>query len=354
MTSKTYSISLKLLGEMSQLPDSQKIFGAICYAYADMYGHGIVGEFTKAVKNKQIDIAISNILPKGLLPVPKSYILRKHGGEDKDVYQELKKRDFADGEQIKKFIKNPKEILNDTGDYAFLEPYQQAHNNTEGRESEPFSVLRTVCFKHSSRGEGDKGNEVCREFEFFFRCEFLEQNKNHSNEESSQNHSSNILGLLKKGKILTLGRLSSQGYNLFEITSQTPCDKDFEYSGETTVYLNLGMLLPDDINYSFGSKNKIGSSLDLFTSERRPYAPQAWKPNEHEGWFISFIAPGSVVVMQQNRTVAALSKCIYCKKWNDMPGEVKSDAPGGTADAVDDESRLLFGNAVLLPIEGWC
>jgi CRISPR/Cas system CSM-associated protein Csm4 (group 5 of RAMP superfamily) len=358
---------------MSQLPDSQKIFGAICYAYADegkndggivdKYAQAakckkidIVAEFVKAVKDKEVDIAISNVLPKGLFPVPKSYILRKYAGEenadndkagedkagnDKAVYQALKKRDFADETQIRGYIEAPGDIVNDNGGYAYLEPFMQAHASTEGPKSEPFSVLRTVCLKHNNNGD-----TVCHEFEFFLRCEPSEQNEDGDSRTDSTVHSDIILRLLKKGRILTLGPHSSQGYNLFEITENPSECNDFSYESETTVYLNLGMLLPGEINYSYkNKKNNIAPSLDLFTSERRPYAPQKWNPDAHAGWFISFIAPGSVVVASPDKPVATLSKCIYCKKIEEKDGE----------DAItEDESRLLFGNAVLMPIEGWC
>ena len=325
-TYAVYSIPLRLIGEMSQLPDSQKVFGALCHAYADCVSAEEVSEFVSGVKNRSIAFSLSNVMPKGLLPVPRSFILRKHAGGEKELYQELKKRDFASKETIISLVKNPKELMK-TGNrmkkarYASVKLSQQVHTNTEPSKSEPFSVLRSVCRIY----QNEKEPTIACDFEFYLRCDV------------ENAHCKKIIAILKAGFLFTFGRRSSQGYNLFEVTERPKLISDGLFSdGDCTVYLNLGMLLPDDINYSFPSRSGVKSSLDLFTSERRPYAPSSWNEGGHQGWFISFVAPGSIVVVSPNTPMAEITRCTFCK----------------TADGADDVNRIVFGNALLLPFEG--
>lgn len=49
---RDYKIGLELTGAMTQVPDSQKLFGALVYLFAERYGDGSAAKLTKAVKDK--------------------------------------------------------------------------------------------------------------------------------------------------------------------------------------------------------------------------------------------------------------------------------------------------------------
>ena len=85
-------------------------------------------------------------------------------------------------------------------------------------------------------------------------------------------------------------------------------------------YLNLGMLLPDKIDF-----NK--SYLKIFTSERRPFhMPGGWEKDVC-GQVVSFIQQGSIIYPLGDPGSAC--KCIQ---------------------SVFDENAILFGNAFMLPM----
>lgn len=50
----SYKINMKLSGRMTQLPDSQKIFGALIYFYAEKTSEKQAEEFVSGVKEGRI------------------------------------------------------------------------------------------------------------------------------------------------------------------------------------------------------------------------------------------------------------------------------------------------------------
>ena len=315
---KVFSVELKLLGEMSQLPDSQKIFGALMYFMADK--GGAANEFIRKVKEREFCFILSNVLPKDYLPVPKSFLEFKTGDREnengKALYSALKKRAFATKEWCIKYQKNPEVLLKTdcTDDYISLDHDQQVHINTEGVDEESgaeknliFSVQRTIC--RFNAGKSDP-----KEYHFFIRCE----------------DNCEIVELLRdeenSGHVFTLGKRSSQGYNLFKLIGIKPNDEiEKLYSEKKNTHLNLGMLLPDEI--SFTDEN---SFLELFSSERRTFSSDKWNDDANRGHFISFIAPGSIVV---SNCVEKAGKCVPSPDERGKKGEI------------------VFGNAFLLPWE---
>jgi CRISPR/Cas system CSM-associated protein Csm4 (group 5 of RAMP superfamily) len=313
---RVYSVELKLPGEMSQLPDSQKIFGALVYLLAGECGKDAAGGFVGKVERNEIYFALSNLMPKGYLPVPKSFVeyraVEVGNAQGKQIYSELKKRDFAKKEKIECYLKNPSCLLSrNRDDFVFHEIDQQVHVNTESRDERSggeknliFSVQRTIC--KYNKGEGEN---VVKDYQFYIRC----------------NADCKIMGVLQKkcdiGHVLALGKRASQGYNLFELTGiEEAADIEKCYPNSNRTYLNLGMLLPNAIDY----KNEH-TFLDLFSSERRTFSSDKWDNAKNRGHFISFIAPGSMVVADD---VGKAGKCV--------PSPVR-------------QNEIVFGNAFLLP-----
>ena len=74
---KNYKIVLRSSGPVTQLPDSQKIFGALVTELSRMQGEDAASELVQSVYNRNIHFALSNLFPKGYLPVPQEYILGK-------------------------------------------------------------------------------------------------------------------------------------------------------------------------------------------------------------------------------------------------------------------------------------
>jgi len=310
---EVFSIELRLLGEMSQLPDSQKVFGALMYFLVQ--NNYDVSKFVHEVKEGNTYFALSNVMPQDYLPVPKSFIEYKArniiNDEGKAVYSALKNRDFAKKERLIKYQENPSALQNicEEDDFISLEIDQQVHINTEGTDEDSgeeknliFSIQKTNCNYNCASAESKK-------FHFYIRCE----------------ENCEVIEILKNNLkyIFTLGKRSSQGYNLFELISVTR-NSDIEklYTNEKNTYLNLGMLLPNEIYFT--AKN---SFLNLFSSERRTFGSDKWNDEDNRGHFISFIAPGSMVV---SNDIMKAGKCV---------------------DSPNKKGEIVFGNAFLLPWE---
>ena len=87
---RDYKIGLELTGAMTQVPDSQKLFGALVYLFAERYGDGSAAKLTKAVKDKDVYLALSNVMPEGYLPTPQDYLI-DHISQKSDEKLDLKK-----------------------------------------------------------------------------------------------------------------------------------------------------------------------------------------------------------------------------------------------------------------------
>ena len=114
---------------------------------------------------------------------------------------------------------------------------------------------------------------------------------------------------------IILGKRASQGLNKYKIISI----EEIEIQ-ESDYYLNLGMLLPEKIDFR-------KSTLRLFTSERRPFTmPGGWKKDSK--YFISFIDSGSIIALKDKMEQAG--KCVRSP--------------------FNQERDIIFGNAFLYPV----
>ena len=95
---EVYRVKMDLSGELTQIPDSQKLFGALIYMYAEYTNNDLASEFVSKVKEKKFYFALSDLLPDNYLPVPQAFLLDKLAASreklDKKVYKELKKRRY--------------------------------------------------------------------------------------------------------------------------------------------------------------------------------------------------------------------------------------------------------------------
>jgi len=315
---------MKLMGRLIQLPDSQKVFGALVYMYAEYYSPNKASELVAKVKENQFHLSLSNLLPSGYLPVPHAYLLDQL--EDmtleketrKKLYQAVKKLEYVKLEQLKALLGRPREAES-IYPYVYSNASQQIHASLDslrydmpGLSPNLYSVPEiTIVEQQRSEGVEEGSRTVVVDFSAFLSMDQGEESKE-------------IIDVLNQaiqdGKLLFLGPRASQGLNTYQITNL-----GIEGNGlcETSnSYLNLGMLLPRNINYS-------ESSLRLHTSERRPYhAAGGWDASS-DSKFISFVAPGSIIYPEIDKS---------------------SEHMGGSIRSPFNEHEIVFGNSYLLPI----
>lgn len=314
-----YRIDLDLVGEMTQIPDSQKLFGALIHRISSVYNAEQTTQLVKKVQDGTMPLALSNVLPRDYFPVPHALLLDRMDAENqssKAEYEALKKRAYVKKEQLITIMQGLQSV-DQLYPYVYTESAQQIHAsldskryNLPGLDPNLYSVPGIVVNQVISQNQ----TEIVRKFTFYLAL---------SDVASDEPNGAHIFDLLKleldRSGTFILGPRASQGLNTFVVTGIQEERKVVPNQGG--LFLNLGMLLPKRINFA-------KSSLKLFTSERRPYNPLGgWEEGQHQGKFISFIEAGSIVHAPEGIAGAAQSV----------------ESPFFSRDTV-------FGNALLYPL----
>lgn len=311
-----FKIKMRLSGRATQLPDSQKLFGALVYFLAERISEEKASEFVSGVQEGTLNCALSNLLPENYLPVPETYLSEhiKQGAESestKELYKQIKKRKYVKRMQLEQWINNPAEADN-------VYPYVQnvdtqsihavidsVYCDMPGLDPNVYSVPEIHLFEfHREKQILLKSN-----FEFYIQI-------------SQSDLGCRLIDLLhcaqEEQRPFFLGPRASQGMNTYYV--QEILDETSDNRARGGYYLNLGMLLPQKIVLTH-------SYINLFTSQRRHYDQiGGWSEREKKR-FISFIHAGSVVYLSDD--------------W---------EQAGRSIFTGDDEKSILFGNAFLLPL----
>lgn len=284
---KNYKVQLVSIGPLTQLPDSQKLFGALIYMFSEEYGGNKATALVKSVLNKEIHLALSNVMPLDYLPAPQEYLidlLSEAVDSDADFKSKraaIKDRHYIKPEQLKRLITEPEECES-TFPYIKLQDQQQLRASIESDrydipelENRLYSVP-TVVPQEISLDRNCKTKKAVSLFQFYLQVNDVKIG-------------ADLLDMLnaaaKVRQILILGARASQGLNSFKVSSIS----EPEFPGEHShLFLNTGMLLPDEIDFA-------SSILKLHTSERRPFEMDGGWDKNFIGQYISFIAEGSII-----------------------------------------------------------
>ncbi len=315
---KNYKIVLKSTGAITQLPDSQKVFGALITIFAEANGNDKAAELVKAVIDKKIHLALSNVSPLDYFPMPQDYVVDRlaktvtDGENLKDMRAAVKERAYAR-------LKDLKLVIEDPGIGGKIYPYIKQADGQQLRasmESVMYGIqgletkLYTVPILRLMERmwiEGRETEQPVSQFCFYFQMD---------ESELGTAVLDLLVELLQAGTPLILGKRASQGLNKYYVTAAESIELPKE-----EYYLNLGMLLPNKIDFG-------ASVLRLFTSERRPFVMQGgWNRNCGK-YFISFVAAGSVIALPEG--IEQAGKCVP------SPFNKSRD--------------IVFGNAFLYPI----
>jgi CRISPR type III-A-associated RAMP protein Csm4 len=307
-----YCVTLKSLGRITQLPDSQQIFGALVYMLSDMRDSETAGDFVKKVKNYEVQFTLSNLLPKGYFPVPQSYLKSKIEG-DKPTYKAIKKRMFLKPEHLLNVCKDTKKVK-DVFPYVYFETKVQIHAAIDslrydlpGLSPNVYSTPEVTVIEVT----GEQSQNIITEFDFYFSI-------------AGENL---LLECLEKAHeseyVFTLGPRSSQGLNLYGITE---INEETVPSRRTAHFLNLGRMLPQKQVVNFKD-----SFLDIFTSERRPFHSWGERNGHTKAQYISFLDSGSLISLENE-------KAIY-------------QAGTSVPSPFDPAKGIVFGQSFLYPVE---
>ena len=270
---KKYLINLKVASDITSFPDSQKIFGWLIYQIKKYESEENITKLVNNIYEKKIKCMISNVLPKGFIPMPKEYVIDKFGDKSKEIYEKIKKIDFIKKEDMKKILNNEVELKN-FKDYlrqkqSYIQKFrlENQFHNLAGLENKAYTVPIVKIINESTE-------EIVTDFIIMIKTDsdmiikWLENIKNAQENEGNDEE-------------VYLGPKGSQGYNRF-IRGKVEI-KEEKNSEKVNFYLNVGMLLPNSINYK-------KSYIDLHISDRK-----AFEITEEAKKVIGFINVGSVI-----------------------------------------------------------
>ncbi len=318
---KDYKVRLVSTGSLTQLPDSQKVFGALVYMFSEKHGREKASMLTKALLDKQIHFALSNVMPLDYLPTPQEYIIDCISGASgtdallKEKLVATKKRNYISPTELKHVLEEPERCVT-VFPYIKLEKHQQLRASIESNyydipalDTKLYSVPTIDLLKISKEHEGEEQKEPVNTFYFYLQAD-------------DSDILADFLDMLEEAvstkRTVILGKRASQGLNTFQFLEINV--EDFQHNS-ISLFLNMGMLLPDKIDFA-------SSTLKLFTSERRPFEMVGGWDENFTRHYISFIAEGSIVSVLGGLTGAGKS--------------IKSP--------FNQKRDIVFGNSFLYPI----
>ena len=251
-----YKVQLSSLGRIIQLPDSQKIYGAILHYLNDK------GDLRVIEKILDSKLYISNVFPMEVLP--NIYIWgEEYTSSIDDKMYEFSNNDYKDYKSKKYITLGSKKIE--------VEETFRDMNNTEEIVKGSGGVFSQNIINYKKEEDGKK--EIINDFEFYFRCD-------------SQDLSNTISTIIKEMKVLKLGKRSTRGMNLYEVIEIERLD----IQDSSECYLNLGMLGMNNLEFIDMEKSK----LKIYTSKRKGYVE--WKKE----LIVQYIGEGSVICLKDN------------------------------------------------------
>lgn len=287
---KTYQIKLTLTGTLTQLSDSQRLFGVLMWMFSEAYGKEETTEFVQAVLKEEVPVFLSNLIPYGYFPVPVEYLQSKFTtslSDDKEKRSLLKERNYVNPKDLDYLLKHPNQVKNVTSyiklaqrQYSRISLESQKHR-IAGIENKLYSIPSVeLILVEKERDEEVKSRVVIREFSFYLQTDESER---------AEKLVSMLRRAVREKCVQGLGQRASQGMNLYRFEEFLEESKAIESPAKN--YLNLGMLLPEGIDFQ-------NSFIKLFSSERRPYHAVGGWSEKFTGQFISFIAERSVLALK--------------------------------------------------------
>ena len=384
----TYEIKLEKIGEMTTLPDSQRLFGFLINYSKRYCSEDEISHFVKGVREHEQKCMISSMVPTGYYPTPKEYIMQKlqrRLGKNREEIDEMEKKQMnlkkesasiikelngknnQKKKEIKKLKSQIKQIENEFNEVAgcinnlstkniyetiksmdFIDK-NELKNLFELGEERSVEVEDLAKFKHIKKTKTfiqkfrleDQIKELpgipnvaysLPILSFVDKAEKIQKDFGFFVRVEKDSCLSKCLEKMKKSLYESeipcfLGEKASSGYNEYRIykIEELNNSEDKEQPSADVRYLNMGVLLPNFDNIDV--KNSV---LDIYTSDRKPFEIE----NEISK-AISFITAGSVIKLRENiMDPHKIGKSIDNSKYNPMY-----------------KDTIIFGNSYFVKLE---
>lgn len=378
----TYEVRLKKIGEMTIVPDSQRLFGFLINYSKKYCTESEISAFVKGVKEQEQKCMISSMVPTGYYPTPKGYIMQKlqkrlktnrkeiekleeelvknhkiikelEGNEidknqlsiindlktslneiaiktanlsEKNIYKTIRSMDFIEQNQLKKLLeldKIEKEIK--VEDLVKIKHIKKTQTFIQKFRLESqiknLPGLPNVAYSLPIISFISQDKKTQYEFSFFVKV------KQESCIAKALDGMKNDLN--KNEMTCFLGGKGSTGYNEYHLygIEKSNDNKDEEQPIASVNYLNMGVLLPN-----FDNIDVEDSLLEISTSDRKPFEIE----NEISK-VISFVTAGSVIKVKDGGV---------------DPYKIGESIDNSKYNPLYKKNAIIFGNSYLVELEG--
>lgn len=169
-----YEVKLNKIGEMTTLPDSQRLFGFLINNSKKYCSEEDISSFVRGVRQQEQKCMISNLLPSGYYPTPKEFIMQKlQGGLDKN--QEEIKRLEKIQTKLKRESEEVVQKLREKNKAKKPDKYNKKESDKEVQCCR--SQLEKIKADFSNNSKLINGLSSKNIYETVKRMDFIEQNK---------------------------------------------------------------------------------------------------------------------------------------------------------------------------------
>jgi len=169
-----YEVKLNKIGEMTTLPDSQRLFGFLINNSKKYCSEEDISSFVRGVRQQEQKCMISNLLPSGYYPTPKEFIMQKlQGGLDKN--QEEIKRLEKIQTKLKRESEEVVQKLREKNKAKKPDKYNKKESDKEVQGCR--SQLEKIKADFSNNSKLINGLSSKNIYETVKRMDFIEQNK---------------------------------------------------------------------------------------------------------------------------------------------------------------------------------
>lgn len=169
-----YEVKLNKIGEMTTLPDSQRLFGFLINNSKKYCSEEDISSFVRGVRQQEQKCMISNLLPSGYYPIPKEFIMQKLQGRLNKNQEEIKK---LEGMQMK-LRGESEEIVQKLREKNKAKKLNKVHKEELDKEIQSCkSQLEKIKTDFSSNSKLINSLSSKNIYETVKRMDFIEQNQ---------------------------------------------------------------------------------------------------------------------------------------------------------------------------------
>jgi len=265
---KLLAFKFKPLGRLTKIPDSQSVFGMLCYAILEKFGEEKLSQILNRFANNNPDFIVSSFFLHNLFPYPMEITMPYQPNltpEHTIKLKELKKVRYISKDIFKAYLQDKNEFINTYSEKVFIGEYvivQKEYLVTKEEQSQ-FSeqLLKKEIQIRNLVGETKEDKQLfyneliyCRDGVYFDLYVLV----------LNQDIKEDIIKLISSLQYVSIGGGKSIGYNMFSCVEFE--EIEFVNNNQTKTLLSIASL-DQDIQYDESAyrietlHNKINNAI---------------------------------------------------------------------------------------------